>query len=316
MLMNFGPINQSGGEKRLNVIFSRARQHMAVVSPDPPRCHHQRLQRRRGRLKNFLRYAECSSRGERETAQRVLEHLNPLTRKALGDDGTRDEVATQLAAALRECGHQVDEKVGQSRFRCDLGICDAANGQYALGILIDTAAHYSNRNVFERYVSRPRILRAFGWRAMQVLASDWFHDRDAVLERIERALAAGAEAESEAPADLAAETEEAPAAASQAIEIESQVDNPAVPDKPEPETAAPEPAMRTFEFVEGPSRKFWQIGCEDTEVTIRFGRIGTQGQTQLKQFPTAARAQQEVAKLIAEKLKKGYAEKTALAGAD
>ena len=32
ILMNFGPINQSGGEKRLNVAFSRAKQHMAVVS--------------------------------------------------------------------------------------------------------------------------------------------------------------------------------------------------------------------------------------------------------------------------------------------
>jgi superfamily I DNA and/or RNA helicase len=32
MLMNFGPIKQRGGEKRLNVIFSRARHHIAVVS--------------------------------------------------------------------------------------------------------------------------------------------------------------------------------------------------------------------------------------------------------------------------------------------
>ena len=32
MVMNFGPINQDGGEKRLNVIFSRARVHMAIVS--------------------------------------------------------------------------------------------------------------------------------------------------------------------------------------------------------------------------------------------------------------------------------------------
>src|SRR5262249_62039992 len=32
MAMNFGPINQRGGEKRLNVIFSRARHHMAVIS--------------------------------------------------------------------------------------------------------------------------------------------------------------------------------------------------------------------------------------------------------------------------------------------
>ena len=32
MLMNFGPINVSGGEKRLNVAFSRSKKHMALVS--------------------------------------------------------------------------------------------------------------------------------------------------------------------------------------------------------------------------------------------------------------------------------------------
>ncbi len=47
MLMNFGPINQDGGEKRLNVIFSRAREHMALVSAPSTRRDHQRLQRRR-----------------------------------------------------------------------------------------------------------------------------------------------------------------------------------------------------------------------------------------------------------------------------
>ena len=47
MLMNFGPINQRGGEKRLNVIFTRARHHMAVVSSIRHHGDHQRLQRRR-----------------------------------------------------------------------------------------------------------------------------------------------------------------------------------------------------------------------------------------------------------------------------
>ena len=36
MRMNFGPINKGGGEKRLNVVFSRAKRHMAVVSSIDP----------------------------------------------------------------------------------------------------------------------------------------------------------------------------------------------------------------------------------------------------------------------------------------
>jgi len=40
--------------------------------------------------------------------------------------------------------------------------------------------------------------------------------------------------------------------------------------------------VRYFEFVEGKSSKFWQIGCHGNQVTVRFGRIGTAGQTQVK----------------------------------
>ncbi|EPX60162.1 Molybdate metabolism regulator [Cystobacter fuscus DSM 2262] len=66
--------------------------------------------------------------------------------------------------------------------------------------------------------------------------------------------------------------------------------------------------MRRFELVEGSSRKFWEIEAEDTGFTVRWGRIGTSGQSQQKSFPTAEKARAEQDKLIAEKQKKGYAE--------
>ena len=37
---------------------------------------------------------------------------------------------------------------------------------------------------------------------------------------------------------------------------------------------------RYFEFIEGSSSKFWEISVSDKIVTVRFGRIGTNGQTQ------------------------------------
>ena len=195
MLMNFGPINQRGGEKRLNVIFSRARHHMAVVSTIRHEAITNDHNEGAAALKNFLRYAECLSRGDDATATRVLEGMNPLARGAARAGHVRaDAVSVQLAAALRARGHAVDEQVGQSRFRCDLAIRAAGTGSgagdshYALGILVDTAAHYENRNVLERYVSRPRILDAFGWEVRQVLAKDWLHAPEAVLDGIEHAL--------------------------------------------------------------------------------------------------------------------------------
>ena len=308
MLMNFGPINQRGGEKRLNVIFSRARQHMAVISSIRHDAITNDYNEGASALKQFLRYAECSSRGDRETAQRVLENLNPTTRKALGDDGVRDEVALQLSMALRERGFTVDEKVGQSRFRCDLGIRDARAESYSLGILIDTPAHYLNRDVFERFVSRPRILSAFGWKTIHVLTRDWFHNRESVLEHIERALLAKIEPRENNRTENLANVDDTLVTESQSFESElSDIEVVAIAE-PLNENTPTIAQARRFEFIEGASRKFWQIDRHENEITVTFGRIGTKGQTQLKQFSNEERAVQEVDKLVAEKIKKGYIE--------
>jgi predicted DNA-binding WGR domain protein len=66
--------------------------------------------------------------------------------------------------------------------------------------------------------------------------------------------------------------------------------------------------MRRFERVEGSSSKFWEIAIEGASFTVRFGRIGTQGQTQTKSFATDDQARAAHDKLVAEKVKKGYAE--------
>lgn len=65
---------------------------------------------------------------------------------------------------------------------------------------------------------------------------------------------------------------------------------------------------RRFEFVEGASRKFWEVAINGTDVTVRFGRIGTTGQTQTKSFPDGAAATKHADKLIQEKTGKGYRE--------
>jgi predicted DNA-binding WGR domain protein/cell wall assembly regulator SMI1 len=65
---------------------------------------------------------------------------------------------------------------------------------------------------------------------------------------------------------------------------------------------------RFFELHEGTSNKFWTIALEDTSHTVRFGRKGTVGQEQHKEFDNNPAARAAFDKLIAEKLKKGYHE--------
>ena len=64
--------------------------------------------------------------------------------------------------------------------------------------------------------------------------------------------------------------------------------------------------MRRWELVSGGSAKFWEVGQDGAVVTVRFGRLDTHGQTQTKELASAEAAQAHVAKLVAEKEKKGY----------
>lgn len=67
---------------------------------------------------------------------------------------------------------------------------------------------------------------------------------------------------------------------------------------------------RRFEFVNGSSAKSWEVTVADRVVIVRFGRLGTDGQSRIKSFPDAESAQKHVDKLIGEKLGKGYVECT------
>ncbi|MEU8361080.1 DUF4132 domain-containing protein [Nonomuraea sp. NPDC048882] len=65
---------------------------------------------------------------------------------------------------------------------------------------------------------------------------------------------------------------------------------------------------RTLTFVGGGSAKFWEVRQDGSELHIRYGRMGTAGQTQVKSFGSAAGATAAADKLVAEKLRKGYTE--------
>jgi hypothetical protein len=184
MLMNFGPINKSGGEKRLNVAFTRAKHHMVLVSSihsvditndynDGASC-----------LKAYLRYAEVASIGDHESVAVVLQQL-AKTRGGAKNLATpvHDTIANQLAEALEQEGVVVDRNVGQSHFRCNLAIRRSNQPNYSLGILLDNEDDYHS-DTLEREVMRPRLLAAFGWKILRVIGKDWIHDREQVLANI------------------------------------------------------------------------------------------------------------------------------------
>ncbi|PHS05031.1 MAG: hypothetical protein COA78_15785 [Blastopirellula sp.] len=68
---------------------------------------------------------------------------------------------------------------------------------------------------------------------------------------------------------------------------------------------------RHLQFDDGTSSKFWEIVVDGASHTVRFGRIGTDGQKKTKDFSSTAEAQQSCDRLIQQKTKKGYREVSA-----
>jgi hypothetical protein len=181
MLMNFGPINQRGGEKRLNVIMSRARQHMAEVSTIEPSAITNVYNDGAATLRRFLAYALAVSRGDAAGAAAALGEFASSSAAAAP---ASDVASSQLAAALRARGLEVAEQVGQSGFRCDLAVRRPGEAAYRVAVLVDTPSRVAGQPAAERMLGHPAVLRAAGWQVVHVLTKDWLESPDDVVAAV------------------------------------------------------------------------------------------------------------------------------------
>jgi predicted DNA-binding WGR domain protein len=152
------------------------------------------------------------------------------------------------------------------------------------------------------------------------LTKDWYHNPEDVLSRIEKLMQGqeAAEATESADNELTEPVEPVPKLIEPATSARDFLKSEASPaeDKDVVKLSAAGPAVsnpgsaRRFEFTSGSSNKFWEISPSGNSFTVRFGRLGTAGQSQTKSFADEAKAKHEADHLVAEKLKKGYQEKT------
>ncbi len=187
MLMNFGPINKNGGEKRLNVVFSRARKHMALVASIHSTAITNDYNEGANCLKRYLAYAEALSAGQYDVARRVLGTFSS-ERSVTGKVSECDGLSNTIAAALRSRGYEADLAVGQSDFRCDVAVRRKGEPCYALGILIDKSGPRHLSSILEQYILRPAVLNGFGWQIVRITTKDWHHEREVVLTALTRIL--------------------------------------------------------------------------------------------------------------------------------
>ncbi|MCP5030541.1 MAG: DUF4011 domain-containing protein [Actinomycetia bacterium] len=186
MKMNFGPINQAGGERRLNVIFSRSRRHMAIVSSIEGHQITNTHNDGANNLARFLDYAAAESEGDHELSASLLSGLRQgLPEDSSQDGATRSAVAVEVAAQLRQRGWEVDLDVGRSLFTVDAAIRGETG--YLLGVLIDPG----EGETAARMVAEAGVLEAFGWPIARILITEWWSDPNTVADRLDLQLRQG-----------------------------------------------------------------------------------------------------------------------------
>lgn len=171
MSLNFGPLNNAGGERRLNVAVTRARSQVILFASFEPR--HIDLSRTSSvGLAHLRAYMEMAVRGGEKV---------PVLQPIQARDGHRDEVQ----AALEERGLTVRTGVGQSDFRVDLGVAEGPEGPW-LAVFLDGPLYKSRRTVGDREVLPPAVLTgSMGWAdSARVWLPDWIRDRNEVVDAI------------------------------------------------------------------------------------------------------------------------------------
>ncbi len=176
--LTFGALNRDGGERRLNVAVTRARQQLVVYSSfKADQLAAEQSQARGVRdLKAFLEYAE---KGPEAIASR--------TSGSLGSYESPLEAA--IAESLHAKGWQITPQVGVSGFRVDLGVVHPDKpGAYLAGIECDGATYHRSPSARDRDKTRQQVLENLGWKILRVWSRDWWYDAETALNRLHQDL--------------------------------------------------------------------------------------------------------------------------------
>jgi very-short-patch-repair endonuclease len=175
MRYNFGPINQEGGERRLNVAITRARKRVAIVScfsgpeMDPNRLNNIGPQM----LKAYLEYAASGGvELPRESAEKI--ELNAFE--------------IDVRNALLNTGIRVESQYGASGYLIDFAAMHPSRpSEPVLAIEADGARYHSSQSARDRDRLRQEHLERLGWTFFRIWSTDWFRDKDPVIDLLKEA---------------------------------------------------------------------------------------------------------------------------------
>lgn len=257
--MNFGPLNNDGGHRRLNVAVSRARERVVIFSSLLPEQIDLSRVRAKG-VQDLKSYLEFAIRGPRA----LLEQSFPTGREP---DSPFEE---SVIRALREKGWIVHSQVGCSGYRIDMAVVDpCAPGRYLLGIECDGRTYHSGATARDRDRLRQMILEGLGWKLHRIWSTDWWIDPKGKTKELQVLLDRLVEETSDSEDSV---SEEMSKNGDRPAHMETQAEI-----QPEPEASTPTsflirreevspPLQEYFSVVlsNGMSEKFYELGSSAT----------------------------------------------------
>lgn len=188
----FGTLNKDGGDNRLNVAVSRAKERIYVLSSIEPDQLSVSTSRNRGPrlLKSYLEYAKAVSSRVPEQTKAILRSVNPSMDVGGQKAGTFDSpLEEEVFEELTRHNLTVRPQIGVSGYRIDLGVVDPEDpSRYTLGIECDGATYHSAKSVRERDAYRQRFLETRGWTILRIWSRNWWQNRAEEIRRILEAI--------------------------------------------------------------------------------------------------------------------------------
>ncbi|MCE7531891.1 DUF4011 domain-containing protein [Acinetobacter nosocomialis] len=161
VFQRFGPINQASGWRRLNVLFTRSKKRMHIISSmsSSDILSSESSSKGVSALKAFLRYCETG-----------FLHEEKVTGKAPDSDF---EIA--VMKALADYGYDCEPQLGVAGYFLDLAVKNPDNpGEYLMAIECDGATYHSAKSSRDRDRLRQQILESLGWNIHRIWSTDWF----------------------------------------------------------------------------------------------------------------------------------------------
>ena len=185
VVAHFGPLSVEGGENRLNVAITRAKEKIYVITSIEPEELMVEGTKNAGPkiFKSYLQYVRAISAKKYKEASFILNSFKPTLPQS-SEIVVENKLEEEIKKELDKLGYDVETNLGNTNYKISLAVYDKTLDRYLLGIECDYTSYYSSESILERDVYRNKFLSSRGWSIVRVWSRDWWLNKTKVINNI------------------------------------------------------------------------------------------------------------------------------------